>query len=159
PAFPNLLAFSGQEPALEMPGHVVAVNTLNHHPLLGSLSLLNCHRVVFPLRFGGPDEVDDWTLAAWCDHCHPKAGLVIGAKTGYESSDFRFGEPLADLILGKVDAFEIAYYEDSPFDVLPIWYDLLNCGFRVPLVGASGKDSNAHALGTMRTYARLERGS
>src|SRR5262249_40994757 len=28
-AIPNLLAFSGQKPALEMPGHLVAVNTYN----------------------------------------------------------------------------------------------------------------------------------
>jgi hypothetical protein len=59
------------------------------------------------------------------------------------------------LILGKVDAFEIDAFEDSPFDVLSDWYDLLNCGFSVPLVGASGKENNGMALGSMRTYARL----
>ncbi len=66
-----------------------------------------------------------------------------------------WGEPLADLILGKVDAFEIAFFEDSPFDVLPLWYTLLNAGLHVPAVGAGGKDNNGKALGAMRTYARL----
>src|SRR5207249_1448541 len=63
PAIPNILAFSGQRPALEMPGHMVVINTLNTHPVLGSLGLLNCHRVDYPLSFGGPDGREDWTLA------------------------------------------------------------------------------------------------
>lgn len=158
PARPNLLAFSGQQPCLEVPGHMVVVNTHNQHPQLGSLGLLNCHRVVYPLTFGGPDGKEDWTLAAWCDQCHRKGGLVVWTNPLHEAEHFRFGEPLADLILGKIDAFEIDFYEDSPFDALPHWYTLLNAGLRVPLVGASGKDSNGVALGAMRTYARLADG-
>jgi hypothetical protein len=157
-AIPNLLAFSGQLPALAMPGHMVVVNTHNSHPVLGSLGLLNCHRVVFPLTFGEPVGLDDWTLADWCDQCHRKGGLVVWTRTSHEGSDFAYGEPLADLVLGKVDAFEVNFFEDSPFDVLPDWYGLLNCGLRVPLVGASGKDSNGVALGAMRTYAQLNPG-
>jgi hypothetical protein len=158
PALPNLLAFSGQVPALERPGHLVVVNTLNSHPVLGSLGLLNCHRVVYPLSFGGPTGTEDWALADWCDQCHRKGGLVVWTRTWHEARDFAFGEPLADLILGKVDAFEIDSFEDSPFDVLPDWYTLLNCGLRIPLVGGSGKDGNGLALGSMRTYAHLQPG-
>src|SRR5262249_37188866 len=88
PAIPNLLAFSGQRPTLETIGHMVVVNTYNYHGregeahsdfgVLGDLSLLNCHRVVFPLRFGGLEQgVENWTLADWCDQCHRKGGLVI----------------------------------------------------------------------------------
>jgi hypothetical protein len=156
PAISNILAFSGQRPALETPGHLVTVNTHNVHPVLGSLGLLNCHRAVYPLRFGGPEGLDDWSLADWCDQCHRKAGLVVWTKTAHEAAGFRFGEPLADLILGKVDAFEIDAFEDSPFDALPDWYALLNAGLRVPLVGGSGKDNNGMLLGGMRTYARLQ---
>jgi hypothetical protein len=155
PAIPNLLAFSGQRPALESPCHLVAVNTLNIHSVLGCLGLLHCHRVVYPLRFGGPDGWEKWTMADWCDQCHRKRGLVVWPAARRGSAEFDFGEPLADLILGKVDALEIDSFEDSPFDVLPDWYKLLNAGFRVPLVGASGKDSNGIRLGAMRTYARL----
>jgi hypothetical protein len=158
PAISNILAFSGQVPALERAGHLIIVNTHNTHPVLGSLGLLNCHRVVYPLSFGGPAGKEDWTLADWCDQCHRKGGLVVWTRTWHEAKDFRFGEPLADLILGKVDAFEIDFFEDSPFDVLPDWYTLLNAGLRVPLVGGSGKDSNGSVLGGMRTYARLQPG-
>ncbi len=157
-ALANILAFSGQQPALQAPGYAVVVNTHNTHPVLGSLGLLNCHRVVYPLDFGGSDGKDDWTFAAWCDQCHRKNGLVVWTRTWHENADFFMGEPLVDLLLGKVDAFEIDHFEDSPFDVLPIWYDLLKAGLKVPLLGSSGKESNASAVGVMRTYAALEAG-
>jgi hypothetical protein len=175
-AIANLLAFSGQVPALEHSGHIVVVNTLNHHPILGTLSLLNCHRVVYPLRFGAPDGLDDWTLADWCDQCHRKGGLVIWVPGARGKSNMRFqisdfksqisnltsemgclwqGEAPADLILGKVDAVEVSPdFEFSPA-TLRQWYGLLNLGFRLPLVGASGKESNRGVLGAWRTYARL----
>lgn len=155
PAIPGILEFSGQAPALERPGHMVVVNSLNTHPVLGSLGLLNCHRTVFPLSFGGPSGKEDWTLADWCDQCHRKGGLVIWTKPGQQGAALALGEPLADLILGKIDAFEIDFFEDSIFDIVPDWYRLQNCGFHIPLVGGSGKDSNGIALGAMRTYARL----
>jgi hypothetical protein len=155
PALPNILAFSGQQAALQVPGHLVAVNTHNIHPVLGSLGLLHCHRIVYPLTFGGPDGQDDWTLHDWCHQCHRKGGLVVWTRSARTNDPLALGEPLADLILGEVDAYEVTFFEDSPFDHVPDWYDLLNCGFRVPLAGGSGKDSNAIPLGAMRTYARL----
>lgn len=154
----NILAFSGQQTALEAPGHLVAVNTLNRHRDLGNLGLLHSHRAVYPLVFGGRGRQDDWTMADWCDQCHRKGGLVVWAHTEHEAENFRFGEPLADLLLGKVDAFEVTFFEDSPFDVMPDWYRLQAAGVRVPLVGASGKERNLTALGAMRTYARLAAG-
>src|SRR5262249_49406608 len=121
PATPNLLAFSGQRPSLETIGHMVVVNNYNYHGregeghsefgVLGDLSLLNCHRVVFPLRFGGLERgVENWTLADWCDQCHRKGGLVIWRNKYWhsETPDSYCGEALAELILGKVDALEIS---------------------------------------------------
>jgi hypothetical protein len=156
PAVPNLLAFSGQSPVLEKPGYLVVVNTHNTHPVLGSLGLLNCHRVVYPLAFGGPAGREDWTLADWCDQCHRKGGLVVATRSNPSHPDVTAGEWLADLVRGQVDAFEIDFFADSPFDVLPDWYTLLNAGVSVPLVGASGKTSNGIQLGSLRTYARLQ---
>lgn len=149
----NILAFSGQAPALAMPGHQVVVNTLNHHPVLGELGLLNCHRVVYPLAFGGPRGREDWTLADWCDQCHRKGGLVLW--NGFAGWQERAGEPLADLVLGKVDAVNVdgrGGFRRSAFDH---WYKLLNAGLRVPLVAGSGKVSNGQAVGERRTYAQV----
>jgi hypothetical protein len=166
PAVPNLLAFSGQKPALEVPGHLVVVNTQNYHGMvgdvsgdfgvLGELSLLNCHRIVYPLRFGGMRRgIDNWTLADWCDQCHRKGGLVVWSNITWRSEvlDSYCGEALADLILGKVDAIEV--HPGTLEQNFDDWYKLLNCGIRVPLVGASAKEWNNHPLGFVRTYARL----
>jgi hypothetical protein len=159
PAISNILAFSGQRPALEKAGHMVVVNTRNSHPVLGSLGLLNCHRPVYPLGFGGTDGLDNWSLADWCDQCHRKGGLVIGVKVWRRDTGFTRCEILADLVLGKVDALEIEPTENELSDALADWYGLLNCGLRVSLVAGSGKDSNQVVLGSMRTYARIQPGA
>src|SRR5437764_4678607 len=156
-AYPNLVAFSGQRPCLEASGHAVVVNTHNRHPVLGSLGLLHCHRAVFPLTFGGPDHTDDWSLADWCDQCHRKHGLVVWTEA-FRSEAGLVGEPLADLILGKVDALEIDPGARS-VPLLRAWYGLLNAGVRVPFVGASAKDGNRTPLGALRSYAQLTPGS
>lgn len=154
-AFPNLPAFSGTRPALAGPECQVVVNTLNRHPVLGTVALLDCHRAVFPLRFGAPNASDDWSVADWCDQCHRKRGLVFWADRPRLTADEPQGEALAALALGKVDGFEVCRFTDPEPAVLADWYRLLDCGLRVPLVGGSGKDSNAVALGATRTYARV----
>jgi hypothetical protein len=160
-AIPTLLAFSGQQPALERAGHLVVVNTLNRHPTLGALGLLNCHRVVYPLAFGYWGEPDDWTLADWCDQCHRKGGLVVWADgRGLRAADnFLDCESLADLILGKVDALEAECFEIATPEVVRAWYQLLDAGLHVPLVGTGRKRSNRQSLGAVRTYARLPEGT
>jgi hypothetical protein len=159
PVVSNILAFSGQTPALEQSGHLVVVNTHNVHLPLGSLGLLNCHRVVYPLFVDDTTRPTDWTLADWCDQCHRKGGLVVWTDVfaqGGRDIGLGYGERLADLILGKIDAVE-------PYTLWPLnrfvekhWYPFLQCGSRVPLAGASAKSSNADLLGSWRTYARLQ---
>ena len=157
-SIPNILAFSGQRPALQSEGHMVVVNTLNQHAALGRLGLLNAHRIVFPLSFGGPDQVDDWTLSDWCDQCHRKGGLVVWAEPdGEEPDGAGQGEALADLVLGKIDALEVSRIESIVPEAVGRWYHLLGAGFRVPLVGASAKTSNATPVGSIRTYAQLSK--
>jgi hypothetical protein len=150
-AFVNLLAFSGTQAALDGSPCVV-VNTCNTHPVLGTVALLNCHRVVYPLRFGAPDALEDWSVSDWCDQCHRKKGLVVWPDLPRLTAEHPQGEALAALLLGKIDAFEVCRLTHA----LPDWYRLLACGQRLPLMGASGKDSNTVALGALRTYARLE---
>jgi len=159
PALPNLLAFSGTRPALEWPDHLVAVNTLNTHPLLGTVALLNCHRVVYPLRFGAPDGLDDWSVLDWCQQCHRKAGLVVWPDLPRLTSESPQGEALAAVLLGQIDAFEVSRFDDPEPTVLGDWYRLLDCGLRLPLAGGSGKDRNMVTLGAGSTSARLRQTS
>jgi hypothetical protein len=157
-SLPNLFAFSGQHPALERPECMVVVNTYNYHPSLSGLTLLNCHRVVYPLWFGEPIDLDNWALENWCDQCHRKGGLVIWPPMDRLSpyTTLLLGEPTADLVLGKIDALEFNWTWDINPEIIDEWYGLLNLGFRVPLVGGSIKVSNQQLLGGWRTYARLQ---
>ncbi len=166
PATPNILAFSGQEPALQRPGCMVVVNTANDANHLGEVALLNCHRPVFPLQFGygSEDQAAGWTVADWCDQCHRKAGLVVAGAflirehlvTG--GTRLCSGELLADLILGKIDALKVGPFSGDRENTVADWRAVLAAGFRVPLVGGSGKESNRDLLGSPRTYARLQSG-
>jgi hypothetical protein len=156
-AFSNLLAFSGTQPALEGAPCVI-INTLNTNPLLGTVALLNCHRVVYPLHSGTPEAPGDWSVADWCDQCHRKKGLVVWPDLPRLTPQYPQGEALAALLLGKMDAFEVCRLSDPSWPALNDLYRLLSCGQRLPLVGSSGKNSNAVALGAVRTYARLEPG-
>jgi hypothetical protein len=154
---PNMSAFSGQESLLVHDGRAVAVNTLNIHPALGKLSLLNCHRPIFPLSFGG-DTSDDWSLADWCNQCHRKNGLVVWCAAYRPESGLAGGGALVAAILGQIDALEFdSHVRSRP--LLTAWYRLLNAGFRLPIVGGSGKDSNRIALGSMRTYVSTDGGT
>jgi len=152
--YPNLDAFSGQTSALERDGHHVIVGTHNRHPVLGELALLHSHRVVYPLAFGGADATDDWSLGDWCDQCHRKGGLVVWTNAATAPVGHA-AEALALAIVGHIDAIELS--PDRP-EALQIWYQLLNVGCRMSLVGASGKRSNATALGSYRTFAQIAKG-
>ena len=70
---------AGSERRWKREPRLVAVNTLNVHPVLGKVGLLHSHRPVFPLTFGGGDETDDWSVCDWCDQCHRKDGLTVWA--------------------------------------------------------------------------------
>lgn len=148
---PHLAAFSGQQAALESDGRLVTVNTLNVHPALGTVGLLHSHRPVFPLTFGG-EETDDWGVCDWCDQCHRKGGLTVWVEAFQRHAGLVGGEALVAAILGKLDAVEVTGGARSA--VLPWVYRLWTAGFPLPLVGASGKDSNRTPLGALRTYAK-----
>jgi hypothetical protein len=150
---PQLLAFSGQVPALEANGRSVVVNTLNTHPVLGRVALLHSHRPVFPLTFGG-DEPDDWSICDWCDQCHRKAGLTVWVDAFEPAAGLIGAEGLVAAILGKIDAIELTN-QPRKAPLLPWVYRLWDAGFRIPLVGASGKDSNRTVLGSSRTLVRV----
>jgi hypothetical protein len=158
--YPNLLAFSGQKPALEQAGTLVVVNTHNIHYSLGRVSLLNCHRVVYPLVEG----LCDWTVADWCDQCHRKQGLVVWVPemlpSEFETEDATLhqGELPGDLALGKIDALEFDEVWEVGSELVKEYYGFLNVGFRLPLVGGSSKVTNQQLLGGWRTYARLQPG-
>jgi hypothetical protein len=149
---PQHTSFSGTEISRSRFGSEVAVNSWNFHPVLGSLSLLNTHRPVYPIAFGGTQGNDDWTIPAWCDQARRKSGLAIWSEFDKSFAADGFSESLVAALLGKIDAVEMSstVRQNSFF---PNYYALLNLGLKLPLVGCSGKDSNQTILGSIRTWA------
>jgi hypothetical protein len=149
----NLLDFSGQEPAYAKDGCVVVANTVNDGGKLGALALLNCHRIVHPLRLD-QEGFEKYTLLDWCNQCHRKGGLVIWPGYGGGGA-----EAEAALRLGHIDAIEWAPTSgEFPLPFIFQWHKELFFGFRVPLVGGSGKEGNDVDVGAIRTYAQLQSG-
>ncbi len=146
----NLLEFSGQEPALMKHGCLVAVNTQTRGPR-GRVSLLNCHRVVHPLRLE-QEGFETYRLLDCCRQCHRKGGLTIWPG-------FRKGAPeqFYPDYLSEMDAIEWTARSSFPED-MGFYYELLARGHRLSLVGGSGKDSCERGAGEVRTYARLDQG-
>lgn len=106
-------------------------------------------------------------MADWCDRCRAQGGLVVTQFTPTPHA-----EVVADIILGKIDATEVRWFDffpasqpgghwgDTPFEFPGVaqWYRYLNCGYRVPAVGGTDKMTNAIPIGALRTYVRLEEG-
>jgi len=147
----NLLDFTGQQEPPKKDGTLVAVGTLNRGGEQGDFALLNCHRVVFPLRLG-TEGFEAYKPIDWCRQCHRKGGLVVDSQFPDESL-FQEGSP------GQWSVNAVAWLATTRIveETLPQWYANLMKGHGrvLPLIGGSGKVSNAVALGAVRTYVRI----
>lgn len=149
----RILDFSGQEIAFEKFGCTLFVNTLNHHPCLGTIGIIHSHRPVFPLVSSSSESPEIWSLVDWCRQGHRKNGLVTWV---FDAANEYQGEALAALILNEIDLFEISNLSLGDNSPILFWYTLLNAGIKTKAVGASGKDSNAVFLGNPKTWARKQ---
>jgi len=100
----------------------------------GHIMLLRINEVVEPVSRGYlVDDVDpDYPpLCYACDDAHRQGGIVIWCHNGNGME-----APVA-AALGKLDAFNLfdPYWKDPEYR---IWYDMLNCGFRLP--ASTGSD-------------------
>lgn len=140
---------------------LVRVGTENRQHILGHISLLGYEGgMILPLTTGGPEEsalgdpVEE-TLCGWAKRCRDQNGVVILPH---------FPKPRAEgaaaIVAGLVDGVEMTswgnlYNGISPYS-LSDWYRYLNCGYHVPAVGGTDKMSADTAVGTVRTYAKIE---
>lgn len=156
--YTNIGDFSGATSGASRPDTVVWVGTENRQHLLGHLSMLGIGgRPSDRLSAGGPSEsfLGDpvWNpLAQWADECRENGGLVVIPH---------FPDPhcevVADVILDKVDAVEIRdFWWGVDSRAVREWYRLLNCGYRVTVVGGTDKMSAGMPVGGVRTYARID---
>jgi hypothetical protein len=155
--FTNVADITGDLSGVSRDDTLVWVGTENRQHMLGHMSLLGVKGdPVFPMCAGGPGESylgdPTWmSLAEWADRCREREGLVVMPHFPNP-----YGEVVADIVLGKVDAAEIRYFTPAldGFNVRE-WYRFLNCGYQVAAVGGTDKMSAGIPVGGVRTYAHL----
>ena len=136
---------------------IVWVGTENRNHMLGHISMCGTKGVpVFPMCCGGVGEAwvgdpDYRALTEWAEECKAKDGVVIRPHFPYCG----FTEDPVLAVKGVVDALEIRQNRDGGFP-LQEWYRYLNNGYRVAVAGGTDKMGAHCALGSLRTYAKLD---
>ena len=126
---------------------------------------MNLKHLVEPIFTGFLRTTHPWdvpTNADIADHTHDQGGLVNYTHPAMTPSDPYHGPYTAkelpvDVALGKVDSIDVmgSNHEAN----LPLWYRLLNCGFRIP--ASAGTDCFLNRIvsrlpGSDRVYVRVE---
>ncbi|MBU8922155.1 MAG: CehA/McbA family metallohydrolase [Bacteroidales bacterium] len=128
----------------------------------GHYGLLGLNTLVEP--FGS-----NWgeLLCAYADLAHDQDGALVLAAHPVSSEDFDEiivwpGSGIArelpvDAVNGKIDAYELMSYSNCDGGIaMDLWYDLLDCGIKLPVVGGTDALLNQLAqypAGGYRTYA------
>jgi len=141
--------------------YLVRVGTENRQQVLGHISLLGYSgRIIAPMTTGGPNESAigdpiEILLTEWARQCKKQGGLVVLPHFPNPRA-----EAAASIVSEEVDAVEMTSWGNlyggiDPYS-LSDWYRYLNCGYLAAAVGGTDKMSANTAVGTVRTYARLE---
>ncbi len=143
--------------------YLVRVGTENRQHVLGHISLLGYQgQIIAPMTTGGPDESAigdpiEILLTEWARQCRSQGGVVVLPHFPRPRA-----EHAASIVSGEIDAVEMTSWENlyaglDPYSVSD-WYRYLNCGYLVAAVGGTDKMDAATAVGTVRTYARIQPG-
>jgi hypothetical protein len=156
--------FRGRPDPLSKPRTVLYWNEEYRSTIWGHMTLVNLRQVVEPVFTGFKDTTNPYdipTNADTADRTHRQGGLVNYTHAAYEPSDPYRGAYTAkglpvDAALGKVDSVDL---NNSYAAAVPLWYRLLNCGFRLP--ASAGTDCFLNRVvsrlpGSDRCYVRID---
>ncbi len=155
--FTNVGDITGRLSGSSTDDMLVWVGSENRNHFLGHISLQGVQgSPVFPMSTSGPTEgyFGDTTVRAmseWADECKAKGGLVVVPHFPYPHSEI-----IAEIVRGRVDGVEFWDFWTPTMDTFSFHelYRLLNCGYRVAVVGGTDKMSAGMPVGNVRTYAR-----
>lgn len=130
----------------------------------GHMTLVNLHHLVEPIFTGFKDTTNPWdvpTNSDIADRTHLQRGLVNYTHGAQNANDPYLGAytgksiPM-DVALGKIDTMDL---NASYAGTIPLWYRLLNCGFRVsPSAGTDVflNKISSRLPGADRAYVRID---
>ncbi len=155
--------FRGEPDPWSDPRTVLYWNQEFRSTLWGHMTLVNLRQVVEPVFTGFKDTTNPWdipTNADIADRTHWQNGLVNYTHTAQNAADPYLGAYTAkglpvDAALGKIDSMDLNNSYDA---AVPLWYRLLNCGFRIP--ASAGTDCFLNRIrsrlpGSDRAYVRI----
>jgi TolB protein len=156
--------FRGRPDPLSKPRTVLYWNEEYRSTIWGHLTLVNLRQVVEPIFTGFKDTTNPFdtpTNADTADRTRQQGGLVSYTHSAQNAADLYLGAytgkglPI-DAALGKIDSMDL---NNSYGGCIPLWYRLLNCGFRLP--ASAGTDCFLNRVasrlpGSDRVYVRFD---
>ncbi len=157
--------FTGAPDPSSCPYCIIYISEEVRSGVWGHYGLLGLQRLIEP--YGS-----DWgpLLLDYADSTHSQPGAIVVAAHPVSSYDFDQitawpGSGIArelpiDIARGKIDAFEIMSYSNCGANGIEtaLWYNLLNCGFKLPACGGTDALPNyldSNPIGGNRTYVRI----
>jgi TolB protein len=173
---PDLSWFTGRPDPASLPGTVIVHDQEYHTSYWGHVGLLGLTRNILLPAYSGYVNTAAASLyptnAVIMDLAHQQGGIAgyVHPFDSYpepgDSSKPLTNELPVDVALGKVDYYEALGFVDDYVATARVWYQLLNCGFRLP--AGAGTDAMANfaslrgPVGLNRVFVRsgapLERG-
>ncbi len=155
--------FRGRLDPVSTPETLLYWNQEFRSTIWGHMTLLNLKQVVEPVFTGFKETTNPWdipTNAQIADRTHWQQGVVNYTHVAQNPNDPYLnpytgkGIPI-DVALGKIDTLDI---NASYAGTVPLWYRLLNCGFRLP--ASAGTDTFLNRIasrlpGADRVYVKL----
>jgi hypothetical protein len=157
--------FRGRPDALSNDQIVLYWNQEFRSTIWGHMTLLNLRQLVEPIFTGFSHTTHSWdvpTNADIGDLTHDQGGFVNYTHPANDIKDpyvtpYSAKELPVDVALGTVDSIDVmgTGHEAN----LPLWYRLLNCGFRIP--ASAGTDCFLNRIpsklpGSDRAYVRID---
>ena len=150
--FTNKEDFTGAPSVSQTGDNIVYVGQENRQHFMGHMILWGLKKPVMPWCSDGPSEAElggsmETTLSYWADEAHAQGAYVISPHFPMPN-----GEPAALIATGRLDGVEMLRQTSINHDH---YYQYLNCGYRLPLVGGTDKMDGAVPVGSYRTYVNI----
>jgi hypothetical protein len=154
--------FRGGPDPLSTPETILYWNQEFRSTIWGHMTLVNLRQVVEPVFTGFEGTTNPWDTpsnADVADRARRQGGVVnythVAQAEDWTRTPYAAKAIPIDVALGKVDTLDI---NNSWAASVPLWYRLLNCGFRVP--AAAGTDVFLNRIGSNlpggdRVYVRV----
>jgi hypothetical protein len=142
--------FRGGPDPLSSKDYILYWNQEFRSTIWGHMTLLNLKQVVEPVFTGFDGTTNPWDSPSnsdIADRTHWQKGLVnythVSQAEDWSKTPYAAKAIPIDVALGKIDTLDI---NNSWAACVPLWYRLLNCGFRVP--ATAGTDVFLNRIGS-----------